>query len=172
MSAPPLPMVYDGDGRFHVLPHARALATEHYGQGEVVKLAPVEEPSQKSRGHYFAVLHECWQNLPEAQTGRWLNEEHFRKHGLIATGNRDERSVVCASKAEAERVAAFIRPMDEYAVIVASEAVVTVYTAKSQSLKAMGKAAFQKSKEDVLAWAAEQAGVTVQAAADNARRAA
>jgi hypothetical protein len=43
--------------------------------------------------------------------------------------------------------------MDEYAIVTVREAVVTVYTAKSQSMRAMGRETFQKSKDDVLAWA-------------------
>ncbi len=70
---------------------------------------------------------------------------------LVKCGYADERTVVCASKAEAERVAAFIKPMDNYAVVIFHEAVVKVYTAQSQSLKAMGKREFQESKEAVLA---------------------
>ena len=58
---------------------------------------------------------------------------------------------MAASRAEALRLAAFIRPMDEYAVVSASEAVVTVWTAQSQSLRAMGKERFKASKDAVLA---------------------
>jgi len=41
---------------------------------------------------------------------------------------------------EAQRIAAFIKPMDTYAMVIVNECVVTVYTAKSQSLKAMASA--------------------------------
>ena len=74
----------------------------------------------------------------------------MRKWALIRTGFRDERSIVCASKAEAERVAAFVKPMDDFAIVIAHEASVLVYTAKSQSMKAMGAKEFQRSKEAVL----------------------
>lgn len=163
MTSPPLPLMYEGNGVFRALPRAVAIAAEHFGQGEVVTMVPHEERSLASHGHYFAALHEAWLNLPEDVAARWPSEAHFRKHGLIATGHRDERSLVCASKAEAQRVAAFIRPAEEYAVITVREAVVTVYTAKSQSMRAMGKAAFAKSKDDVLAWAANLIGVSPEA---------
>lgn len=164
MTAPPIPFAYEGQGVFRALPRFVELCAEHYGQGEVVNLVPHEERSLRSHGHYFATLHDLWLNLPESIGDRWATEQHFRRHGLIATGWRDERSIVCASKAEAQRVAAFTRPMDTYAIVTVREAVVTVYTAKSQSLKAMGKADFQKSKDDVLAWAEQQVDVRERAA--------
>lgn len=82
-------------------------------------------------------------------------EEHLRKYALIRTGHRDERTIVCASKAEARRVAAFVKPLDEFALVLVNEASVSVYTAKSQSLRAMGKTAFQQSKDDVLGFLAQ-----------------
>lgn len=169
MSPPPIPMTYLGGRMFEALPRFAGACAEHFGQGEIATFAVHEERSMPSHGHYFAALHELWLSLPEDQTGRFLNEEAFRKHALIATGWRDERSIVCASKAEAERVAAFIKPLDVYAIVIAREAVVTVYTAKSQSMRAMGKADFQKSKDDVLAWAAAQVGVDPSSAREAAR---
>ena len=52
-----------------------------------------------------------------------------------------------------------MKPLDDFAVIVTSDATVTVYTAKSQSLKAMGKKVFQKSKDSVLDIAWQMAGM-------------
>lgn len=126
------------------------LAAANYGPGEIVRLTEHHDRSMKSHGHYFVMVGEAFDNLPEAYEGRWQSSEHLRKWALIKSGHCDERSIVCASKAEAQRLAAFIKPMDEYALVVPSEAVVTVYTAKSQSMKAMGKETFQKSKDDVL----------------------
>jgi ABC-type nickel/cobalt efflux system permease component RcnA len=51
--------------------------------------------------------------------------------------------------------------MDDFAVVTVSEAVVTVYTAKSQSMRAMGKKAFAESKEAVLRILSEMLGVEV-----------
>jgi hypothetical protein len=152
MTPAPIPCLWTGD-TFVPLKAFERNARAAYGAGEVVTLVPHEARSQASHGHYFARLQDIWQSLPEDQTARFINEECFRKHGLIATGYRDERSIVCASKAEAQRVAAFVKPMDEYAIVTVREAVVTVYTAKSQSMRAMGRETFQKSKDDVLAWA-------------------
>src|SRR3546814_9642927 len=59
---------------------------------------------------------------------RFATPDHLRRWALIRAGYRDERSIVCASKAEAQRLAAFIKPMDDYAVVLVSEAVVKVCT--------------------------------------------
>ncbi len=85
--------------------------------------------------------------------------EHLRKFALIRCGYSDQRQIVCASKAEAQRVAGFVRPMDEYAVVTTSEAVVSVFTAQSQSRKAMGHRPFQESKNKVLDYIAGLLGV-------------
>ena len=130
--------------RFH-----NALAAE-FGEGEVVTLERREARSQASHSHFFAAVHEAWANLPENMAQRWATPDHLRKWALIRAGYADERSIVCASKAEAQRIAAFVAPMDEYAIVVPREAVVTVYTAKSQSYRAMGKEAFAGSKDAVL----------------------
>ena len=49
--------------------------------------------------------------------------------------------------------------MDDYAIVSADATTVTVYTAKSQSMKAMGRRKFQKSKADVLALIEKLIGV-------------
>lgn len=126
-----------------------ALAAE-FGDGEVVTLERREERSRASHGHYFVSVHEAWQSLPEHMAERFPTDDHLRKWALIRCGFRDERSIACASKAEALRVAAFIRPLDEYATVIVREAVATVLTAKSQSYRAMGKEAFAASKAAVL----------------------
>jgi hypothetical protein len=57
---------------------------------------------------------------------------------------------VCASRAEAQRVAAFVKPSDDFALVTVTGPCVRVYTAKSQSAKAMGRKVFQESKDAVL----------------------
>ena len=118
--------------------------------GETYALAVHEDRSSATHRHYFALINEAWQSLPEHMADRFPTADHLRKWCLIRAGYRDERSIVCASKAEAQRVKAFVGPIDDFAVVVASEAVVTVYTAKSQSMRAMGKAEFQASKQAAL----------------------
>jgi hypothetical protein len=160
--APAIPMMFDGI-TFTPVPSFAKRAREHYGAGEIVDLAPVQGRSPPSHRHYFAAVRECWLSLPDEQSERFGSPDHLRRWALVKAGFRDERSVVCASKAEAKRVAAFIKPMDDYAVVIVREAVVIVYTAKSQSVRAMGKQEFQASKEAVLNVLADLLGTPVAA---------
>lgn len=156
MTVPPLYWRWEGDA---MVPLRPAIADKHFIVGANYLLAPEEERSSKSHRHYFSSLHEIWQSLPDDLLTEYPTDTHLRKKMLIKCGYADERSIVCSSKAEAERMAAFIRPMDEYAVVTFREAVVRVYTAQSQSGKAMGAKLFQESKEKVLDAANELLGI-------------
>lgn len=160
MNAQPIPCMWNGQA-FEPLPSFRRKTAESFGAGEVVTLAPVEDRSAASHRHYFASINEVWRSLPEDLAAQFGSPEHLRKAALIRAGYRDERSVVCASKAEAQRVAAFIKPMDEYAVVSVSGTAVVCLTAKSQSMRAMGKTVFAESKDAVLNALAEMLGVSV-----------
>lgn len=137
-----------------------AMARERYGLGEIVTLDEVKSRSGRSHDHYFAAVHEARQNLPEAAAERFPTDEHLRKYALIKAGYADSRSVVTASRAEALRVAAFIGGMDPFALVSTEGATVTHWTAKSQSMKAMGGKVFQESKAAVLEVLASLLGVT------------
>jgi hypothetical protein len=165
----PIAFTWDGD---HMVPLSPAAADRQYVVHETYRLVPYEDRSQASHNQYFAAVNEAWQNLPAEVAERFATAEHLRKLCLIKAGYRDERSIVAASKAEAQRLVAFIRPLDDYAVVLASEAVVTVYTAKSQSMKAMGKRVFQESKQAVLDICADLIGVAPAQLSSNAGRAA
>ena len=119
--------------------------------GQVYHMEAVEERSARTHKHYFFCINAAWQSLPDDFAELFPTPETLRKFALIKAGFADSRQIVAASRAEALRLAAFIRPMDEYAVVSASEAVVTVWTAQSQSLRAMGKERFKASKDGVLA---------------------
>lgn len=147
------------DGLLHPLARYHNSLAAEFGDGEIITLERREERSWKSHGHYFVCVGNAFDNLPEDVADRWSDADHLRKWALIRAGYRDERTFVCASKAEAKRYAAFLKPMDPYAVVVVREAVVIVYTARSQSLKAMGKTDFQESKTKVLDVLADLLGV-------------
>ena len=153
----PIIFQWDGDAMRPVRSFTR-LANDQFVVGQEYRLVQEAGRSKRSHDHFFASVEDAWQNLPERWDGRFPTADHMRKFALIRAGYRDERSIVASSKAEAQRVAAFVKPMDEFAVVVVSEAVVTVYTAKSQSLKAMGREAFQRSKSDVLDVLAKMVG--------------
>ena len=171
MSEAPLPCVWDG-ASLRPLPAFAGRAAARFGIGEVVALAPAEMRSSPSHRHYFACVREAWINLPEGQAERFPTEEHLRKYALIKAGYGDERSIVCASSAEACRIAAFIRPIDDYSIVIVAGDVVTHITAKSQSAQAMGKAEFQASKEAVLAILAGMIGVDPARLVEAGRRSA
>jgi len=157
MSAtPPLAFVWTGEA---MVPTHPSIAGKHFALDEIYRLVEHNDRSQKSHSHYFAALHEGWQNLPEHIAERFPTDEHLRKYALIKAGYHDSQSITCASKAEAVRVAAFIRPADEFSVVTVTEATVTRYAAKSQKLRAMGRDVFQKSKSDVLDVIAALVGV-------------
>jgi len=149
----PIPLLfrYEGEGEFKpATPYWGQRADRSYVVGEVYRLIPHEERSQASHNHFFASIQNGFDNLPDAMRDQFPTVEHLRKKLLIRAGYADERSIVCGSKAEAQRVAAFVRPMDEYAIVSVKEAVVRVFTAQSQSMKAMGAKAFAESKQAVL----------------------
>jgi hypothetical protein len=98
-------------------------------------------------------------SLPDHLAEKFPTAEHLRKWALIRAGYSDSHTITCASKAEALRVAAFIRPIDEFAVVVTQGATVTRYTAKSQSRRAMGAKEFQDSKTKIMEVVARMIGV-------------
>ena len=157
-SIPPLAFTWTDEGV--MVPRHPEVADRHFVVGDRYTLAVHENRSTASHNHYMAAIKEAHDNLPESVAERLPTPEHLRKYALIKAGYRDERSIACASKAEAQRVASFTKPMDDYAVVVAQESTVTIYTAKSQSYRAMGKKIFQESKERVLDVIAEMVGVT------------
>lgn len=166
---PPLQFDWDGEA---MIPRQSRRADQHYVVGETYWLQPYEPRSMRSHAHFFASVNDAWQHLPEHLAERFPTSEHLRKYCLIKAGFADERSVVCSSKAEAQRVAAFVKPLDAYAIVAVSEAVVTIYTAKSQSMRAMGKDDFQRSKEAVFAVIAKLIGVTAEELKRNQQEAA
>ncbi len=144
-------IIFDWSGEAMV-PMARfaRMADEHFVVGERYRMEVIEERSAISHSHYFASIHESWLNLPEMMTAQFPTQEHLRKYALIKAGFADKNSIVCTSKAEAIRIAAFIKPIDDYSIVTVDGRVITRYTAQSQSLRAMGKEKFQDSKTKVL----------------------
>lgn len=150
MTAPPIIFDWQGDAMTPASPFMARLADKHFVIGETYQLVEDHARSHKTHGHFFAAINDAWKTLPETMADEYPTVEHLRKKALIRKGYCDERTIVCSSKAEAQRIAAFIKPMDHYAIVTVSEATVRVYTAQSQSKRAMGAKLFQQSKQDVL----------------------
>lgn len=144
--------VWDGATFRPASPFMLRRAGDRFGAGEVVLLSAEEERSARSHRHYFATLHDLWATLPEGYALEpWAqSSEHLRKYLLIRAGYNETQTYSCASAAEALRLAAAIKPLDAYGIVVARGATVLRFTAKSQSGKAMGAKDFQASKDAVL----------------------
>ncbi|MEZ2132729.1 MULTISPECIES: hypothetical protein [unclassified Sinorhizobium] len=150
--AAPLDFVWNGEA---FEPSSRFIARkcdQAFTVGEHYTLVEHHDRSMSSHRHFFASVNEAWKNLPEDYSGLPFAEspEHLRAYALIKTGWCDTHTIVASSKAEALRIAAYVRPIGDFSVVDVRECTVTRYTAKSQSLKAMGAKDFQQSKSDVL----------------------
>lgn len=155
----PIAARYNGTG-FDLLPRFQRIADERFVIGQIYTLEEREERSSASHRHFFACVREAWANLPEEYDGRWATDTHLRKWALIQVGYRDEETIVCGSKAEALRLSAMVKRLDDFSVVVVRDAVVTVLRAKSMSQKAMDKATFQKAKDAVLSMLSTMIGTT------------
>jgi len=163
MNHAPIRFRWSGDAMEPIGARGKAECDAIFAIGAVYALEEHQERSSASHAHFFAAVAEGWKNLPDALLEEYPDPETLRKKALIKMGYRDERSIVCNSRAMAERVAAFIGSMDRYAVVTAISSVVRVYTPKSQSMRAMGKQEFQASKEHVLGFIADLIGVAPEA---------
>ena len=141
--------------------HLRA-AGAAYEEGGLFRMAPVEDRSTATHNHQFAWISEAWKSLPDHYAGEpWsVTPETLRKYALIRTGFCSTQIYACGSKAEARRWAANLRgAIHEFCIVVPKEMTVQVFTAKSQSRRAMDKAEFQASKEAILDFIADLIGV-------------
>lgn len=143
-----------------MVPRRKALADRTYVDGEDYRLGVIEERSANSHNHYFAMIYESWLNLPEAEADRFPTPEHLRKWAVIQAGYYINSDFACGSNAEAVRLAAYIKGIDDYSVVVVKGSVVMRLIAKSQSMKTMDKQEFQDSKTKVLEIVSGLIGVT------------
>jgi len=175
LNAPaPILFIWTGENFWPLGDKMRKLCDEHYVVGGKYRLVEHLDRSPKSHNHYFAALSTAWSNLPEFIAERFPTPEHLRKYALIKCGFYDSRSIVATNKTAARELARFIQPMDEFSIVTTQEAVVsdettgkekiectvTIYTAKSQSTKAMSRADFAKAKQAVLDFVADIIGAS------------
>jgi len=155
MAGAPMPYRWSGDS-WVIHPRFQRQADAAFAIGESRMMVEVEERSEASHRQEFAWLREAWMSLPEHVASEYPSPEHLRKRALIATGWCTMTDYVCGSNAEALRWATNLRKeMDEYALVIVERTVVRVLKAKSQSIRAMGKADFQASKTAILEWVAK-----------------
>jgi hypothetical protein len=137
-------------------PSRPELAERQFRPDQFYLLEVHHERSLARHRAYFASINEAWSSL---RVDDFPTPEHLRKFALIRTGYYDERVLVCDTAAQAERVSSFVQPLDGFAVIVRDDNLVRVWTAKSQSYKAMGRDEFNRSMSDVLDYVADLVGV-------------
>lgn len=151
------------DGNF-----AMAQLHDRLGAGQVVLVDLDPERSRKSHNHQFAWLRTAWENLPESVKGEaWAQTpETLRKYALIRTGFCDTEMIAVGSQTRAERVAISMSRiagrLHGFCVTVVEGSVAYCFTPKSQSMKAMGGAEFQHSKQAIAEYCAQIIGVTVE----------
>ena len=154
--------------------YAMAAACDAMSEGDTV-LVSIDHPrSMNSHRHQFAEIRTMFEHLPERlQKMPWAaTPETLRKHALIASGFHDTFTVDCGTKAAAERIMPRLNDAERrahgYAIGQVRGPVVTIWTPRSQSVRAMGGAEFQRSKQAALAWIEVQAGFTLAQAEDAA----
>lgn len=158
-SAPPIKFRWDGDALVPASGYWLRMANEHLVVGEISRMVEEAERSTVSHNHEFAFVKSAWDSLPDELLAQYPNPEVLRKHALIGKGYCTMVQHVCPTAAEAQRLCAILKPYDEYAIVLVRGNVVTVYTAVSQSKRAMGAAQFQQSKTAVLEFIGDLLGV-------------
>lgn len=173
MSGEIAPRIFRWDAEKSVMApvHPRQ-ADRQYVDGEEYRLGIVEERSTNSHKHYFAAINEAWKNLREEDAARFHTPEHLRKYALIRAGYADVMELVASTRAEALRFADYVRKLDEYAVVTVRDKTVQRFTAKSPSVRAMGKAEFEDSKRKVLEIVSAMIEVEPRTLAENIGKAA
>lgn len=155
----PLTFRWDGEAMIPLI-HCRKQADEQFVIGQAYRMTEYEERSLATHNHEFAWLATAWENLPEAIAPTYPTPEHLRKRALIEAGYFHETAVDAGSHAAAIRVAAAVRSLDEFALVIVQGAFVLIRRAKSQSRRAMKKDEFQKSKSAIMDVVAEMLGVS------------
>ena len=136
-----------------------------YEIGEHVIVSIERGRSMASHRHQFAWMNDAWLTLPEEHRSQpWAETaETMRKHALIATGFHQTYTLDCGGSATAQRVKMALVSAEAkshgYAIGQVRGPVVTIWTPKSQSIRAMGSEEFNRSKQAVLDWVADKLGV-------------
>ncbi len=145
--APPFYFVWTEEGVFKPLtPYIGRMCDQHFTVHDQYRMVEQPERSRKSHNEFFATIKDMWASMPEHLEAEFPSPDHFRKYLLCRTGFCDKASYVAGTNAQAVALAAFLKPLDEYAIITISGKVVTMYRAHSQAFDAMAGPDFQKAK--------------------------
>ena len=154
------------------LPRFREECRKTFENQHIYRMEEIQARSEASHRAFFASLNEAWANLPDELAQEFTTAESLRKYALIKSGHCNQHTFSCATRAEALRLSAFLKPLDEFGVIRVNGATVTRYVAHSQSYRAMDKETFRKSFDDVLRIVAEMIGTSVKTLDANAGKSA
>lgn len=146
----PIAFHWDGDAMVPASKRFAAQADKQYVVGENYTMVPVEARSMESHRHYFASIHNAWENLREDIADEFPTDEHLRAWALVKGGFADKDIIKCASNDDAIHLASIAKNTGKIRIIEVSGKIVTIWTPHSQSMKAMGKQRFQASKQKVL----------------------
>lgn len=166
--AGPIRLRYEGNGDFRVLSNQWAeRADKEYVVDEVYPFVEWHDRSQASHDQQFAYIGELWASIPERFSNEpWAQSpDHLRKFALIKCRYCDTQTYTCGSRAEAERWARNLRPLDEYSIVSVEGTTVYRFTAQSQSKRAMGAKLFQESKSAIIEFIEDLVGIRNEAAA-------
>jgi len=173
MSYPPFTCIWTGDA-FVLAAYQRTPLNFAEGARYTIEVIPQDrERTHASHGHYFAMINEYWQNLPERLMGEsWsLTADTLRDFALVSTKWSEATPYTCGSRAEAVRWYEMLpvpRNRDGRALWHMRDvrgSVLTVITPMSQDYRSMKNREFQKSKDDVLAFLADLVGAEVKGTA-------
>ena len=158
MSAGPQPFRWDGEAASAAPARSRSRVCRRAGIHARRRGTALAQQHRM----FFASVTECWRNLPDDLADEYPDAETLRKKALIRCGFRDERSIVCASKAEPFASPLFIAPIDRYAIVVQANAVVRVWTARTSPFAQWEKPSSGRiASRKVLAFCADLIGVSV-----------
>lgn len=139
---------WDGDA-FVPLPRFKADADKHLVVEQVYTIEAEEPDNHAARGAYFAELRTLWNSLPETLDDHYPTPTHLRKRALIKCGYYVSNMVTLKTPEEARVVAAIMKPLDQFAVVVVRENVIAVYRARSQRPRANDEDEFRMSKDEL-----------------------
>jgi len=169
----PRPVVFIWNGEQMIpLPRFKRLCDQQFAINEEYPLAILEGRSLASHNHYFAWLHEAFDNLAEEYAQEFPTPEHMRAWALVQAGYATESNFVLDTAKDARQMAIALRKTSPLAVIKVSGNVVKHFEAESQSMATMKKDRFEESKAKVIEIVAAMARTTPRELKKNAGRSA
>lgn len=123
--------------------------------------------AETTRQYFFATLREdVYPSVSHMDVEkRWPNEVIFRKHGLIAIGWCNVKTIVITSKQSALEVMLAMRALDAYSIVTIDDPgprkpkVVSIFTAKSLDRRSIRKKEFVALAEKFWHWVYQTTGI-------------